>query len=56
MVNAAYSFADKITNKQMGMPYEEGSVRGGKPIKGVPERTTMQREPLETFTICKQLM
>ena len=52
MVNAAYSFCGQNHfNKQMGMPYEEGSVRGGEAYKGGSgTNDNAERNRWETFT------
>ncbi|MEH6680247.1 MAG: RagB/SusD family nutrient uptake outer membrane protein [Sediminicola sp.] len=52
MVNAAYSFCGQNHfNKQMGMPYEEGSVRGGEAYKGGSgTNDNAERNLWETFT------
>ena len=43
MVNAAYSFCGQNHfNKQFGMPYEEGSLRGGEAIKELQAQMTTQ--------------
>ena len=52
MVNAAYSFCGQNHfNKQFGMPYEEGSVRGGEAYKGGSgTNDNSERNLWETFT------
>ncbi|MFB2119828.1 RagB/SusD family nutrient uptake outer membrane protein [Parapedobacter sp. 2B3] len=52
MINAAYSFVGQNHfNKQMGMPYEEGSVRGGEAYKGGSgTNDNAERNRWETFT------
>ena len=52
MINAAYSFiGQNHFNKQMGMPYEEGSVRGGEAYKGGSgTNDNAERNLWETFT------
>jgi hypothetical protein len=52
MINAAYSFCGQNHfNKQMGMPYEEGSVRGGEAYKGGSgTNDNGERNRWETFT------
>ncbi len=52
MVNAAYSFTGQNHfNKQMGVPYEEGSVRGGEAYKGGSgTNDNAERNRWETFT------
>jgi starch-binding outer membrane protein, SusD/RagB family len=52
MINAAYSFCGQNHfNKQMGMPYEEGSVRGGEAYKGGSgTNDNSERNLWETFT------
>ncbi|MGQ8335176.1 RagB/SusD family nutrient uptake outer membrane protein [Sunxiuqinia sp. A32] len=52
MINAAYSFCGQNHfNKQMGMPYEEGSVRGGEAYKGGSgTNDNAERNLWETFT------
>jgi len=52
MINAAYSFCGQNHfNKQMGMPYEEGSVRAGEAYKGGSgTNDNAERNLWETFT------
>lgn len=52
MINAAYSFCGQNHfNKQFGMPYEEGSVRGGEAYKGGSgTNDNGERNLWETFT------
>lgn len=52
MINAAYSFCGQNHfNKQFGMPYEEGSVRGGEAYKGGSgTNDNSERNLWETFT------
>lgn len=52
MINAAYSFCGQNHfNKQFGMPYEEGSVRGGEAYKGGSgTNDNAERNLWETFT------
>lgn len=52
MINAAYSFVGQNHfNKQMGMPYEEGTVRGGEAYKGGSgTNDNAERNRWETFT------
>jgi len=52
MINAAYSFCGQNhINKQFGMPYEEGSVRGGEAYKGGSgTNDNAERNLWETFT------
>jgi len=52
MINAAYSFTGQNHfNKQMGLPYEEGSVRGGEAYKGGSgTNDNAERNLWETFT------
>lgn len=52
MITAAYSFlGQNHYNKQMGMPYEEGSVRGGEAYKGGSgTNDNAERNRWETFT------
>ena len=52
MINSAYSFlGQNHFNKQMGMPYEEGSVRGGEAYKGGSgTNDNAERNLWETFT------
>lgn len=52
MITAAYSFCGQNHfNKQMGMPYEEGSVRGGEAYKGGSgTNDNAERNRWETFT------
>mgnify|MGYP000027371979 FL=1 len=52
MVNAAYSFCGQNHfNKQFGMPYEEGSLRGGEAYKGAAgTNDNAERHLWETFT------
>mgnify|MGYP001375917230 CR=1 FL=1 len=52
LINAAYSFVGQNHfNKQMGMPYEEGSVRGGEAYKGGSgTNDNAERNLWETFT------
>lgn len=52
MINAAYSFlGQNHFNKQMGMPYEEGSVRGGEAYKGGSgTNDNAERNLWETFS------
>ena len=51
MVNAAYSFCGQNHfNKQFGMPYEEGSLRGGEAYKGASgTNDNAERHLWETF-------
>lgn len=51
-INAAYSFCGQNHfNKQFGMPYEEGSVRGGEAYKGGSgTNDNAERNLWETFT------
>lgn len=52
MINAAYSFCGQNHfNKQMGLPYEEGTVRGGEAYKGGSgTNDNAERNLWETFT------
>lgn len=52
MINAAYSFCGQNHyNKQFGLPYEEGSVRGGEAYKGGSgTNDNAERNLWETFT------
>ncbi len=52
MIHAAYSFCGQNHyNKQFGMPYEEGSVRGGEAYKGGSgTNDNAERNLWETFT------
>jgi hypothetical protein len=52
MINAAYSFCGQNHyNKQFGLPYEEGSVRGGEAYKGGSgTNDNPERNLWETFT------
>ncbi len=52
MINSAYSFCGQNHfNKQFGMPYEEGSVRGGEAYKGGSgTNDNAERNLWETFT------
>lgn len=52
MINAAYSFSGQNHfNKQFGLPYEEGSVRGGEAYKGGSgTNDNGERNLWETFT------